>query len=414
MDKLGGVKYWGAATSSHQVEGKTHNQWTAWELEHAVEAATTAEARYSHWLPKWEEIKNEASTPENYVSGIAVDHFERYEEDFDLARELNLNAFEFSVEWSRIEPEEGQWDEQAIEHYRAVIRALRHRGIEPFCKLWHWTNPVWFEQKGAFAKRANLKYFERFVEKITGELHDELSFVLTINEPNVYAGLSYQKGIWPPGLKSGLKALNVYRNLLRAHRRAYRVIKSIKPELRVGFSHHITWFYAEGGLVAKAAARMQAWTWNWWFLNRARRSQDFIGVNYYQSSRHRGLKSDNPNQRRNDLGWDMQPAHIEFVLAEVHRRYGRPIIITENGLADRADKDRQWWLEETLKAINRAIGQGAAVEGYLHWSLLDNFEWADGFWPRFGLIEVERGSLTRRIRPSARWLAQTIQTVRLR
>lgn len=412
MDQLGGVKYWGAATSSHQVEGKTHNQWTEWELAHAAELAAGAEAKYAHWLPMWPQIKDEATNPANYVSGIAVDHFERYEEDFDLLKDLNLNAFEFSLEWSRIEPQEGQWDEAAIGHYREVIAALKRRGIEPFMKLWHWTNPVWFEQKGAFSKRANIKYFERFVRKVTEELHDEVNFVLTINEPNVYTGLSYQKGLWPPGLKSSLTALRVYRNLLRAHKRAYKIIKQIKPELRVGFSQHITWFYAESGLIGKLSARLQAATWDWWFLNRAKRAMDFVGVNYYQSSRQQGIGSNNPDHKQNDLGWDMQPGHIEHVLSAVHQRFGLPIIITENGVADAKDQYRQWWLEETLAGINRALAAGARVEGYLHWSLLDNFEWADGYWPRFGLVEVDRGTLARKIRPSAKWLAQTIQTVR--
>lgn len=408
------VKYWGAATSSHQVEGKTHNQWTVWELEHAAEAAANAEGKYAHWLPSWPDIKDQATKPENYVSGIAVDHFERYEEDFDLAKQLNMNAFEFSIEWSRIEPEEGKWDEAAIEHYRAVIRALKQRGIEPFIKLWHWTNPVWFEQRGGLLKRKNVIYLVRYAEKIMSELHDQVDFVLTVNEPNVYAGLSYGGGAWPPGTNSKFKAIKVYRNLVRAHKLIYRQVKAIKPELMIGLSQHLTYFYTEKGWLSRINIRLQSWLWNWWFLNRLKTTMDFVGVNYYQSNRITGLRTNNPNIKQNDLGWNMEPAHIEHVLTEVNRRFGKPVIITENGVADAKDQYRKWWLEETLGGIARAIKKGVNVQGYLHWSLLDNFEWADGFWPRFGLIEIDRSTMARKIRPSAQWFGEVIRTVRSR
>lgn len=413
MDRLGGIKYWGAATSSHQVEGKNHNQWTEWELSHAAESAAGAEHKYAHWLPAWEQVKAEATRPENYVSGIAVDFWERFNEDFDLVKALNLNAFELSIEWSRVEPEPGRWDEAAIGHYKEMIHALKSRGIEPFVKFWHWTNPTWFEEKGGFAKRANLPLFLRFVDKITRELHDDANYFLTINEPNVYMGMSYQQGVWPPGHKSVFEAFRVYRNLLKAHKRSYQIIKGIKPELKVGWSQHLTHFYGQNWL-GKLTARIQAYPWNWWFMHRARQHMDYIGVNYYQSNRLHGFKTNNENVRQNDLGWEMRPADIEFVLTEVHRRFGKPIIITENGVADQADQYRQWWLEQTLAGISRAMEQGADIQGYFHWSLLDNFEWADGFWPRFGLVEVDRSTLKRTIRPSAKWLAQTIQTVQSR
>ena len=143
--------YWGASTASHQVEGGTENQWSVWELAHAKELAKTAKDRLSY-LPSWPDIKEQAQDPANYVSGQGVDHYRRYKEDFDIAKSLNLNAFRFGIEWSRIEPKEGDWDEQQIEHYHTYIKELKKRGLEPFLNIWHWTMPTWFTDKGGFKK----------------------------------------------------------------------------------------------------------------------------------------------------------------------------------------------------------------------------------------------------------------------
>src|SRR5262249_23880284 len=135
-----------------------------------------------NWLPNWQSVKKEASDPENYVSGKGVDHYNRYEEDFEIAKKLNMNSFRFGIEWARLEPVEGQWDEEAIEHYRRYIRTLKKSGLEPLPNLWHWTIPTWFEDKGGFKKRANIKYFERFVHKVAHEYADEFTYIITLNE----------------------------------------------------------------------------------------------------------------------------------------------------------------------------------------------------------------------------------------
>lgn len=417
MDKelLKTVKYWGASTSAHQAEGKTHNQWTVWELAHAAELAKEAELKYAHWLPSWPDIKAEASRPENYVSGVAVDHYERYKEDFDLAKELNLNALRISIEWSRVEPEEGKWDEVEVEHYRAVLRALKKRGIKPFVGLWHWTIPVWFEQKGGFSKRRNLVYFERFAQKMAVELKEHLSYVITINEANIYAGLSFRTGEWPPQERSIIKTTAVYINLISAHKRVYKLLKGINPQLKIGLAHHFTHFHlGDNTLPSKVSRWLQDTFWNRWVIDRSREYHDFIGINYYQSDRLVWGRKQNLNVKINDMGWEMRPADLEHVLLDAHRRWGKPLVVTENGVADAKDQYRKWWLEQTLPAIARAVKQGADVEGYLHWALMDNFEWSSGFWPRFGLIEVDRETLARKIRPSAKLLANFIRTARSR
>ena len=226
---------WGASVSAYQVEGGNHNQWTVWELAHAAEQAKTAEKRYGH-LPHWDEIKKQAKDPNNYVSGRGIDHYNLYEDDFKLLKKLNLNTFRFGVEWSRLEPEEGQWNQEAIEHYRGYIEKLKDMDIEPVINLWHWTSPVWFAEKGGFDKGSNLKYFDRFVKKISDEYGHMLRYVITLNEPNNYITFGYLLGTWPPGEKNFIRAFRNYWNLVEAHRRAYKILKLHHPEMQVGIA----------------------------------------------------------------------------------------------------------------------------------------------------------------------------------
>ncbi len=413
LNNLKKIKYWGASTSAHQVEGGNHNQWSVWELENATELAANSEKKYAHWLPRWDDIKGQAQDPENYVSGKAADHYNLYEKDFDLVEELNMNAFRFSIEWSRIEPSEGEWDETEIEHYRKYLQSLKKRGIEPFVTLWHWTMPVWFVEKGDFEKRKNVKYFVRFVEKIMEELGDLFTYVVVLNEPNTYVGMSYGINAWPPQGRGRIWLIPTYYNLALAHRRSYKAIKSLRSSLKVGVSVQISYHYsADGGVASKTIARVGMWGANWIFYNRTRKQHDFFGMNYYQINRIEGIKLKNTNDRQSDIGWNMQPKDIEPLLVKAYEKYRLPIIILENGLADKDDKDRKWWLEQTLEAIGNAAEKGVAIDGYLHWSLLDNFEWADGFWPRFGLVEVDYKTMERTVRPSAKWFGEQIKQIR--
>ena len=401
--------FWGASTSSYQVEGGNHTQWTVWELSHAAELAQTAFTRYG-WLPVWQSIKKEVTEPENYVSRKAVNHFELYKKDFKLLGELNLTAFRFGIEWARVEPEDGVWDEVAWKHYRDYIIELKKTGVEPFLNIWHWTVPVWFDEKGGFKKARNLAYFKRFVEKLGRELGKEIRYVLTINEPNTYIGRGYVDGTWPPQEKNIWNAAVVYYNLVRAHRIAYKALKKQKPSLQIGAATQLGNIQAKRkhSIVDRTTVRAMRYVWNWWFLNRIRRYQDFVGFNYYFTDYYQGFKPLNPKTPLNDMGWYMEPEGLFPLLICIKNRYKKPIIITENGVADREDKYRRWWIEESIVAMERAISEGADVRGYFHWSLLDNFEWGDGWWPKFGLVEVDRKTLKRTIRPSAEWYAQAI------
>lgn len=402
---------WGASVSAHQVEGGNHNQWTVWEEKSADSLAQHAPKRYGQ-LSRWQDIKKQAENPKNYISGIGVDHFNRFKDDFKLIKSLNLNSFRFGIEWSRIEPEEGQWDQNSIEHYRGYIAELKKLGIEPVLNIWHWTVPVWFEDKGGFTHTRNLKYFDRFVQKLGAEYAHDLKYIITLNEPNVYSSLSFLTGKWPPQQKNLFTAIRVYKNLVKAHRMAYKTLKNIKPDLQIGIAAQLANFQAKRSHDAfgQLSTKLMRYFWNWWFINRINKHQDYVGFNYYFTHYYNGLfKQKNPKYPVNDLGWYMEPEGIYPLLLKIWSKYKKPIIITENGLADAKDEHRRWWIEQTMVAIERASSDGINVIGYFHWSLLDNFEWAEGWWPKFGLVEVDRqNDMKRKIRPSAEWFAKKI------
>lgn len=393
MSKFPEDFYWGAAASAHQVEGGNNNDWTEWEksesriknLESRIKDQNFKKNFPAHIFDRW-------PTPldiTNYISGKACGHYNRFEEDFDIAKSLSHNAHRFSIEWSRIEPEEGKFNGKEIEHYRNVIKALRERGIEPFVTLWHWPVPLWLRDKGGARSAEFAFYFSRYAEKIVGELKDEVKFWITLNEPDIYSLNSYLKGVWPTQKKNPIVYLRVIGNLIKAHRKAYKIIKKIQPSAQIGIAKNNIYF--EGWLWF-----LIDWWWNKFFLNKTKNELDFIGLNYYF---HRRFWR-NENKFVSDMGWELYPEGIYHVLKDL-KEYDKPVYITENGLADARDKHRGWFMKESLKNVHRAIQEGVDVRGYFYWSLLDNFEWDKGFWPRFGLVEVEYETMKRKIRPSA-------------
>lgn len=404
---------WGAATSAHQVEGKTHNQWSVWELESAKSLA--AQADYHHQeLPRWEEVRQEANKAANYVSGHAVDHYRRFREDFDFLEKMHMNAYRFSIEWSRIEPTEGAWDAEAIAHYKDYIANLKGRGIEPILTLMHFTQPVWFAEKGGFERRRNIQYFVRFAERVMDEIGKGVKYVITINEPEVYSHQSYLVHDWPPAKSSPWLMWRTLRNQLTAHKRAYKAIKAVNPRFKVGIAKNSVYFYpGDTAWLSRVSAHVMQWAQDDLHVGVIKRHVDFLGLNYYQSQRVFGYRTHNPeNAQYTDVGWMASPADLEYVLQRWHDRYGKPIMITENGIADGRDELRQEWIKTTIVALQRALDDGIEVIGYMHWSLLDNFEWAYGKWPRFGLVAVDYKTGERTLRSSAAWFGRVIKKLR--
>ncbi|MBI3889461.1 glycoside hydrolase family 1 protein [Candidatus Saccharibacteria bacterium] len=403
---------WGAAVAAHQVEGNTHNQWTVWELEHAKTLAAQAEYQYGD-LPNWDDIKKDATNPDNYISGAAANHYQLYEHDFEIIKKMNMNSFRFSIEWSRIEPEEGVWSAEGIEHYVQYIDALKKRGIEPVITLFHFTLPVWFSEMGGFEQRKNVQYFVRFAEKIVSELGPSVRYIITINEPEVYATESYYLASWPPAVSSKRKWRTVMNNLALAHNRTAKAIHTMNRRYKVSVAKNSNYFYAgDNALLSRKSAELFQYFQDDYFLKKVVKQCDFLGVNYYFSNRVYGYRVHNPDVKTSDMGWDLSPANLEQALERLHDKYDLPIIITENGLADSTDEHRQWWLMQTIIAMQRAMRSGVKLEGYLHWSLLDNFEWDKGKWPRFGLIAVDYKTYKRSPRPSAIWYAKLLKKIR--
>ena len=409
--------YWGSATSAHQVEGNNHNDWTEWEkselkiqnLKLKIQDENFKKSFPPHIFSKW-------PTPldlENYISGRACDHYNRFKEDFDIAKSLGHNAHRFSIEWSRIEPEEGKFDEAEIEHYRQVILALKERMIEPFVTLWHWTNPIWFAKKGGWLNKDAPKYFERYVDKITLSLKDvNVKFWITLNEPEIFVGASYFSGQWPPQKSSLISGIKVYRNLIKAHQLVYKKVHQISGDSLAGIAKNNSFYEPFSDyLLDRTIARLNHYLRNEWFLNKIKNYQDFIGLNYYFHDRvkfslnfrsHGGIFVENKNKNESvtDMGWEIYSEGIYHVLKDL-KKYNKPIYITENGIADAKDEKRAKFIKEHLKWVHKAISEGVDVRGYFYWSLLDNFEWDKGFWPRFGLVEVDYKTMNRKIRGSA-------------
>ena len=425
MQKFPEKFLWGAATAAHQVEGANdNNDW--WD---------------------WEQAPGHIQNGDK--STLACDWWkgERYRQDFDLAKSFGHNAHRLSVEWSRIEPREGEWDSNAIAFYRRVLSALRERGITPLVTLHHFTNPRWLRAQGAWETQAVVPLFERFVERVARELGDLCDFWVTINEPIIMIMPTYILGDWPPGKKDFGLAMRVLTNVLRAHAAAYHAIHRVQPHARVGLAHNILPFNPANpsSSLNRLAVRAQNFIYNRMFLlalkdgnlrlpmgsgkiPEAVDTQDYIGLNFYFSRRiafdlsqvgtlfGRTLPAKPWGVAYDDdlLKWfgkgDIDPDAFYRTIKWLAEYAGdKPIYITENGICDRDDEVRPRYLISYLAAMHRAMQEGAPVQGYFHWSLVDNFEWIEGYGLRFGLIHVDHVTQKRTPKSSAELYARIIR-----
>ena len=380
---------WGAATAAHQVEGNNlYNDWWAWEK------------------------KGGGTKP----SGIACDHYKRFEEDFELAKKLNHNAHRLSIEWSRIEPEEGQWDEEVVKHYQEVLQSLKDKEMKTFVSLFHVTLPLWFAKKGGFEKKENIEYFKKFALFAASAFADKVDFWVTVNEPKTVIGGGYLQGLWPPQKKNRFLALRVYKNLALAHKEVYRALKNEFPNAQIGAVINMPALHYYGHrILGRFVPLFIRFLLNHSFYLLTGDTHDFLGLNYYlfHNIRFKDLTTKYTKKKleqtmlleRSDLGWPIYPPGIYEALISL-KKYKLPIYITENGIADSQDKHREKFILNHLQWVYQAIEEGVDVRGYLHWTLMDNYEWAFGFKPKFGLIEVDFKTQKRKIRKSALVYAQ--------
>ncbi len=411
---------WGISTSSYQVEGGVANsQWSDWEAEGRIRDGSR--------------------------SGLACDWWNRAEADFDLAAQMGLNAVRLSIEWSRVEPIEGRWDAQAVCRYRQMLVALHARGIRPMVCLHHFTIPRWLAARGGFLAPDAISAFAAFTRRMVEALRDLCRDWVTVNEPNVYAAFGYFAGEFPPGQKADLgSTLRILSRLAQAHAVAYQIIHTWQPEARVGWAqNYVTFAPGSGRRRDRLIARIFDLLFNRTFIHVLRTGQlptpwnrlaeearaakgnfDFVGLNVY----NRLHVTIDPRARetmfarifvpedapQGDCGaeypyGECYPQVVRHAV-EAASALGRPIYILENGVPDAQDRIRPWLLVNVLRELHQLIAEGHDVRGYFHWTLVDSFEWSEGWRLRFGLYHLDPATQVRTPRPSAHIYSRIVRT----
>jgi len=413
---------WGTATAAHQVEGDNSNS-------------------------DWWEFENRPNSPCHEPSDSAIEHYKRYTRDIALLAKLGFNTYRFSVEWARIEPSEGTFDAAQLDHYRRVVEAVRKAKLTPMVTLNHFTLPLWVAKQGGWLASTTPALFERFTRKVVEALGDNVGWYCTLNEPGMVALGGYMGDfIFPPattGLANWKQAIGT---LTVAHKRSRAVIKEMRPDAMVGQTHAMhEWEANRGGVpVMKYLRRM-----NEDIFLEASADDDFVGVQTYTrmsidlpfvvgtvfgaalavpalevrlAARARLRQKSGPTKqdldprgvRRTQNGWEFRP---QAVAAAVRRAAsllpGKPIVVTEHGVAAADDAERVEFITEGLAALHAAIADGVPLRGYTHWSAFDNFEWGQGYRMKFGLIGVDRTTQERTVKPSARLLGEIARSNKL-
>ncbi len=365
----------------------------------------------------------------------ANDHWNRLEEDTELLAGLRVDTHRLSLEWARIEPEPGEFDAAAMDHYRKEIGMLRDRGIVPLVTLHHFSNPVWFEKSGGWAGEEAADTFLRFAAHAAEGLSDLVSDWVTINEPNVYMILGHLSGIFPPGHKSLKEFLKGSRNMIMAHNQCYDLIHEKgagKSDPKVGASHHVRLFDpASSGPLNRGVSRIYHRLGQDMYIRGMTEGRlvfplgsgkpwgdgfrsDFLGLNYYTRDvlafkfSAETLFTDLRNSKEapvNDLGWEIYPEGLTRLIRRYYSRYKLPVWITENGTCDGKDRFRTPYIYDHLKNTADLINDGITVERYYHWTFIDNFEWNEGESAPFGLYALDFKTQDRTLRESGRFYA---------
>jgi len=382
----------GAAVSAHQTEGgNTNSDW---------------------WW--WEHI---SATPCREPSGDACDLYHRYADDIAMLAGFGMNAFRFGIEWARIEPAEGEFSLAALAHYGRALDACRRHGVVPLVTFHHFTLPRWLHEQGGLAGERFPELFQRYCGRVAEALGDRIGLACTINEPQGLGSSGWLLGINPPGHTDDREgAQRAVDNLLEAHRRGAAAIRS-----RAGIPAGVTLAipdlqYEDGAEPGQSSLELEARVSDW-FLELAR-TDEFVGVQTYTRFRYGPEGARSPGHDWSDtlrdlsetaettqMGYEYYPQALRGAIRRAHRACpGVPVVVTENGIATADDARRIAYMETALTSVLECIAEGIDVRGYLYWSLLDNFEWAFGYGPTFGLVEVDRQSFARHPRPSASWL----------
>jgi beta-glucosidase len=378
----------GSATASHQVHGSPNSNWDNFERS----------------KKRTDELLAMGKDPKDFIAGHACEFESRYYSDFRLAQTIGHNAIRFSINWATVEPNQGKFDTGVLANYQRMVERAIDSGLEPVITLYHWTHPAWFEQMGGWKHPDAPSLFGRFVAETLKFIGSQVRWYTVLNEPNCYSTFGYRWGIWPPQEQNEEVYTLVVRHLAAAHRQAYALIKRQKPYAEVGIGQAVGWQTTNN-----PAKRKESDEWNYGFVDALKPYLDFIGLQLYfhfddKASGLEGKDACTDHPVVSDIGWAMCPRALYEVLKEFATRYpGVRLMVTEHGHADRDmdDNRRCWYIWESLKWLSKGIDEGVPLIGYLHWSLLRNFEWAYGWDPDFGLIHVDLVSQKRTVRTSA-------------
>jgi beta-glucosidase len=370
---------WGAASAAHQIEGgNVNNDW--WAFEHAP------------------------GSPCREPSGDACDAWTRWPQDLELLASLGFGAYRFSIEWSRIEPEDGEWSMAALDHYRRQCARARELGLVPMVTFHHFTTPSWLARRGGWEAADAPERFARFCARAVDHIGDLVGWGCTINEPNIVASMGYLAAMFPPGVHDVARRRHVNDAFCRAHRLAVEALRSGPGDFPVGLTLSMTDYQAvDGGEDKRHRIRHSMEDV---FLE-ATAGDDFIGVQCYTRMRvgPGGAMPGEDGVALTQMGYEYWPQALEAVIRRAWEVTGGiPVLVTENGIGTDADSERIAFVIDALAGVRRCLDDGIDVRGYVYWSLLDNFEWVLGYEPTFGLVAVDRQTLERRPKPSAAWL----------
>ena len=397
----------GSATAATQIEGGDENN-------------------------NWARFAAEGKVKDGSSPVTADDHYNRFREDIDIMADMGLQIYRFGIEWSRIEPAEGQYSDEAIAHYRAEIEYMISKGIKPLLTIHHFTNPLWFEDMGAWENTKSPQIFLTFVRKVIESFGDIVSEYITINEPNVYATNSFLWGYWPPEKKSAFSMIDVFSNMTAAHILSYNYIHARRAEMgyndtKVSFANHLRVFepkdkknalhrmassaaeYLFQGAVTDAmmTGKLRFPIVLWRKGIKKGKYYDFIGINYYSRSTVSGLADGvREDCYKNDLGWEIYHEGLIELSNKLSAKYGGEVYVTENGTCDNNDTFRSRFIYDQLKLVSEVENP---ITRYYHWSFLDNFEWREGERERFGLVHVDYTTQERTVKESGKLYAAIIR-----
>ncbi len=434
--------YWGTATAAHQIEGDNENtNWGEWEKDSS-------------------RIKDASNAK------IAVDGWNRWREDVKLMKDLGVNSYRFSLAWNKIEPEKGKFNEAALKHYDDLINELLANNIQPMITLHHFTHPLWFEQLGAFEKEENITHFVEFSKLVFARYKDRVKLWVTLNEPNVFVTSGYFNTVFPPGKSNPKLAAEVLKNMLKSHVEIYKALKSEPSAVADGLSRESNnsnikvqpSATADGSDISIGLATSifqfepaRRWHLGDWTIARlsdnsfneavlgffrtgkmkfyvpfeadviyedanAPNSIDFVGINYYSHFAYQfDFDFKKATQSLPVSGEEMTDMPYTIYTEGIYRaiketaKLKKPIIITENGIADADDSRRAKYIKQSLYSISKAIKDGYDVRGYYYWTLMDNFEWAEGYTKKFGLYEVNLQTQERTLREGSKAFIEIIK-----